>query len=604
MRCPKCNITLQSHYAFCPRCGERIGPERRRLWKAVGVIGLLAAALGLIALGYQHAVRPPSDSVTPRQFPAQEPLPRILPSVHDAVEDGISISAGRIIIEDIAGNTIANMVGAVTDSGWVAVPAKLGIGGCNWYFVSRGERLEIIGGRIGDHDIVGIWQLKEMDRFPGPRLAAGNPSQPLRWISVVSELALDLPRAEIVSEQQNFLVAALPPSIREPGVFVQDKAVVGWSFGPFMEHGYIWRGPGEENLVYELSVSDYYRATFENSREERFILAYARKDADPLEQLRLFADGFRRPSGLPEQEMPPHLSAQAVLPRMHDLLSRLVRAGRGDDIFSVIDAGALNGAGDADLLIAALSHASHAHAVARAVGITEEALRRPESFRDPDEARIREFLLEMYGRWMNLLTEAGDYTAGMAVYERAVRSMGDAPRLRLMGAQLALAFGDWRTAENIIGSQWFPLEMADQVRQMEERIRSLKPGANNAVMIRFAADAGQIGVHAMLHHRLSQRFMVDTGASVVTIPISAARQLGIYDASAPRKRLVTAGGIVFAPSVMIDALEIGGRTEYGVEALVLDLPEHPDIGLLGMNYLNRFKMEVNADEGILILTPR
>jgi clan AA aspartic protease (TIGR02281 family) len=464
-----------------------------------------------------------------------------------------------------------------------------------------GWKLSAAGSAIDD--TVGIWQLKEMDRFPGPRLAAGNPSQPLRWISVVSELALDLSRAEIVSEQQNFLVAALPPSIREPGVFVQDKAVVGWSFGPFMEQGYIWRGPGEENLVYELSVSDYYRATFENSREERFILAYARKDANPLEQLRLFADGFRRPSGLPEQEMPPHLSARAVLPRMHDLVSRLVRAGRGDDIFSVIDAGALSGAGDADLLIAALSHASHARAVARAVGITEEALRRPENFPDPDEARIREFLLEMYGRWMNLLTEAGDYAAGMAVYERAVRNMGDAPRLKLMGARLALAFGDWRTAENFIGSQWFPLEMADQVRQIEERIRSLKTGTN-AVMVRFAADAGQIGVHAMLHHRLSQRFMVDTGASVVTIPTSAARQLGIYDASAPRKRLVTAGGIIFAPSVMIDAIEIGGRTEYRVEAFVLDLPEHPDIGLLGMNYLNRFKMEVNADEGILTLTPR
>jgi hypothetical protein len=150
MRCPKCNITLQSHYAFCPRCGERIGRERRRLWKALGVIGLLAAALGITALVYQHAVRPPSDIVTPRQFPAQEPLPRILPSGHDAGEDGIPISAGRIIIEDIAGNTIANMVGAVTDSGWVAVPAKLGIGGYNWYFVSGGERLEIIGGRIGD----------------------------------------------------------------------------------------------------------------------------------------------------------------------------------------------------------------------------------------------------------------------------------------------------------------------------------------------------------------------------------------------------------------------------------------------------------------------
>ncbi len=527
----------------------------------------------------------------------------MVPSPHIPGQDDIAITAGLIIIEDIAGNPIANMVGAVTDSGWVAVPAKLGIGGYDWYFVSKGKRREIIGGRIGDHDSVGIWQLKEMNRFSGPRLAAGNPSQPLRWVSVVSELVLDLPHADIVSEQQNFLVAALPPSIREPGVFVQDAAVVGWSFGPFMEHGYLWRGPDEENLVYELSVSDYYRATFENSREERFILAYARNDADILEKLRLFADGFRRPSGLPEQEVPPYLSAPAVLPRMHDLMSRLVRDGRGDDIFSVIDASVLIGAGDAELLIAALSHVSHAGAVARAVGIVEEVLRHPENFRDPEEARVRDFLREMYQRWMTLLIQDGDYAAGMAVYERAVNNMGDAPGLKLMGARLALAFNDWRTAENIIAAQWFPLEMSDQVRQIEERIRSLKTGPD-AITVRFAADAGPIGVHAMLNYRFSQRFVVDTGASMVTIPVAVARRLGIYDPFAPKKRVITAGGIVFAPSVMIDALEIGGRIEHRVEALVLDLPEHPDVGLLGMNYLNRFQMQVNADDGILTLTPR
>jgi len=91
---------------------------------------------------------------------------------------------------------------------------------------------------------------------------------------------------------------------------------------------------------------------------------------------------------------------------------------------------------------------------------------------------------------------------------------------------------------------------------------------------------------------------------MVTIPVAAAKQLGLYDASAPKHRVVTAGGVVFAPSVMIGSIGIGGWTETRIEAFVMDLPEYPGIGLLGMNYLNRFKMEVNADDGILTLAPR
>lgn len=606
MRCPKCYIKLQAYYAFCPSCGEQIGPDRGRPWKVLGVAAVVAAVV-MMALMFYH--QSGFQAVRDTQHPVVSPpekSPRLQVLIPDTEKSGkdFTVSVGRVVIEDIAGNRVAEMTAAVTDSGWLAVPAKLGIGGYNWYFLySGGEMLEIIGGRIGDHDAVGIWQLRDMNRFSGPRLIAGNPSEPLRWISVVSELALDLPHAGIISEQQNFFVVLLPSSIREPGVFIQGGAVVGWSFGHLLDHGYIWRGPDEESLVYELSVSNYYRTTFENSREERFIQAYAVKDAQPLDKLRLFADGFRRSARLPEQETPPHLSAAAVLARMHGLVSRLARDGRADDLLSVLDSRVLSGAGDVDLLRAVFSNVSRVEGISRAVDIIEEVLRNPGNFLDIEETQIRIFLTEMYGRWLNMLTESGDYAGGLAIYDRAARNAGDDPNLKLMGARMALAFDDWRTAENIMGSQWFPLDMSDQVKQIQDRIRLLKTGSDK-IAVRFAPDAGRIGVQAVLNQRLRQGFIVDTGASMVTIPVAAAKQLGLYDASAPKHRVVTAGGVVFAPSVMIGSIGIGGWTETRIEAFVMDLPEYPGIGLLGMNYLNRFKMEVNADDGILTLAPR
>lgn len=606
MRCPKCHIKLQAYYAFCPSCGERIGPDRGRPWKVLAAAAVVAAVVMVAMLVYyQSGFQMARDTEHPVIFPPEKsPLPRVLiPNTEKSGKD-LTVSVGRVIIEDIAGNRIAEMTAAVTAGGWVAVPAKLGIGGYNWYFLySGGEMLEIIGGRIGDHDAAGIWQLRDMNRFSGPRLVAGNPSEPLRWISIASELALDLSHTGIISEQQNFFVVQLPSSIRGPGVFVQGGAVVGWSFGHLLDHGYIWRGPDEESLVYELSVSDYYRATFENSREERFTQAYALKDAEPLDKLRLFADGFRRSARLPEQETPPHLSTAAVLARMHGLVSRLVRDGHADDMLSVLDSRALSGAGDVDLLKAAFSNVSSVGGITHAVGIIEAVLRNPGNFLDIEETQIRIFLTEMYGRWLDMLIESGDYAGGLALYDRAAGNAGDDPHLKLMGARMALAFDDWRTAENIIDSQWFSLDMADQVKQIYDRIRLLKAGSDK-IVVRFAPDAGRIGVQAVLNRRLRQGFIVDTGASMVTIPVAAAKQLGLYDASAPKHRVVTAGGVVFAPSVMIASIGIGGWAEARIEAFVMDLPEHPGIGLLGMNYLNRFKMEVNADDGILTLAPR
>ena len=36
----------------------------------------------------------------------------------------------------------------------------------------------------------------------------------------------------------------------------------------------------------------------------------------------------------------------------------------------------------------------------------------------------------------------------------------------------------------------------------------------------------------------------------------------------------------------------------------LDIPDQPDLGLLGLNYLENFRMDVRTEEGLLLLEPR
>jgi predicted aspartyl protease len=62
--------------------------------------------------------------------------------------------------------------------------------------------------------------------------------------------------------------------------------------------------------------------------------------------------------------------------------------------------------------------------------------------------------------------------------------------------------------------------------------------------------------------------------------------------------------MVSATRVMIDTLEIDGWVEHDIPALVMDIPGQPGMGLLGLNYLKHFKMNLNNEQGSLLLTPR
>ena len=88
------------------------------------------------------------------------------------------------------------------------------------------------------------------------------------------------------------------------------------------------------------------------------------------------------------------------------------------------------------------------------------------------------------------------------------------------------------------------------------------------------------------------------------IPRSAAEKLGVFDEAAARRRVQTAGGLVDAYEVVLPYIQLGDSQVENVSALVLDLPNQPNVGLLGMNYLSLFRMNMNTDLGVLTLAPR
>jgi aspartyl protease family protein len=96
------------------------------------------------------------------------------------------------------------------------------------------------------------------------------------------------------------------------------------------------------------------------------------------------------------------------------------------------------------------------------------------------------------------------------------------------------------------------------------------------------------------------RFLVDTGATIVAIPIGEARRLSIdYMKGTPGYAVLADGRRVASYRVVLDTVTVGDITLYNVEGAVTQGSGTP---LLGMSFLNR--MEMRNEGQSLTLTKR
>ena len=99
----------------------------------------------------------------------------------------------------------------------------------------------------------------------------------------------------------------------------------------------------------------------------------------------------------------------------------------------------------------------------------------------------------------------------------------------------------------------------------------------------------------------SVRFVVDTGATLISIPASEARRLSIDYQKGQKAQMRTANGNAIGYLIKLDTVSVGGVTIYGVDAVVIE-GNGLSSTLLGMSFLNRMNMKREGD--IMTLTRR
>ena len=97
----------------------------------------------------------------------------------------------------------------------------------------------------------------------------------------------------------------------------------------------------------------------------------------------------------------------------------------------------------------------------------------------------------------------------------------------------------------------------------------------------------------------SVRFLVDTGATMVSLPVSLAQRLGIDWRHGRKGYSRTANGVAVVYSVMLDSVSLGDITLYNVEGLVHEAAGL-DTALLGMSFLARTDMKREGDNLTLV----
>jgi len=152
----------------------------------------------------------------------------------------------------------------------------------------------------------------------------------------------------------------------------------------------------------------------------------------------------------------------------------------------------------------------------------------------------------------------------------------------------------------IFGVGFIIFSFRSEFTSVGQRLRAEATGASisdgQTVRIPMAED-GHFWVDATVNGK-PLRFMVDSGASVTTVSVASAKAAGM-PIGTERFAIGTANGTSQVIKGYADKLEVGSieRTEFPI-----DINEHDDTNLLGMNFLSSLR-SWKVEDNYLVLQP-
>lgn len=128
-----------------------------------------------------------------------------------------------------------------------------------------------------------------------------------------------------------------------------------------------------------------------------------------------------------------------------------------------------------------------------------------------------------------------------------------------------------------------------------------RSGSRGPIRIPFERRGTLMWVEATVNDRARVPFLIDTGASGVSLPSEVVSQLGIpIRSNTPRVTVGTANGFSRVPVVEIESIQLGDAR---VEKLAATVNPTMGVGLLGGSFFNNYRYSVDTAASVITLVP-
>ncbi len=615
MQCSECLSHNDSGAAFCTQCGAKIGIYPSGGPKVLTILAglLLVSVLTGGAVAFFMSQRgEPADSGSAAADPGtgsdsaadvadRDPANPKQAAAPADLDRGASLrlAVRRLSFVGHGGHQLGATEVIVSGDGWVPIARRQALAAVEWVVTGQASgRSAVVNGVWRRGEKLGLWRVRG-NAGQGAALGRYEEGEPLELHPLTGGEVVTLSSPRAFRDGSFMFFATEEPA----GALVQRGVLVGWILAdPPVAGGWLWPGEVGDAIRPELSVDDFYDMTFAGGREEGFAEALPTKQVNA--RVQAIIDAQRLRPKLLDEETPSHLRIEQVLPIVvRDLIS--IR-DRGDPtrVASLLSSEVVGDFRDTNLLLLAVDTWDDAFGEEAAIGLANQWWADLIVAGSEAESQLTALVVSYYGRWLTRLIRDQAIDVAWTVYQEATHGYPDDAEIHLSGVELHLYDNNWADAERSLDARVYPARFSDKVALLRRRIQELK-SLEGRIIVRFRPGARQIRTQAQINGSVSQDFIIDTGASVTTLPSATARQLGIrITDSTPRVRVRTAGGDVMAADITLDSVAIGGWEIRDVRVLVHDLPGNEAIGLLGINFLGKFRMDLRTDEGMLILEPR
>ena len=131
------------------------------------------------------------------------------------------------------------------------------------------------------------------------------------------------------------------------------------------------------------------------------------------------------------------------------------------------------------------------------------------------------------------------------------------------------------------------------------------PAASGARTIQIKFDKGHpVVAEATINGTTTAKLVVDTAAERTQIVPRVLTAAGVLPAKDPSGEIGAAGGTTSGPTVQIGSLAVGGLRVERFSVVAQDTGRENVDGLLGRDFLDRFQVVIDSDNGIATLSPR